>query len=97
MKKYFIVFNDGLFDKVCLLNELSEDMQKHIQSQLFGLPDFVNWDKLVLIEENAYIDYYSLETELTLEQVKEVLVHNFYVDVIALSKVLGEVKEIKIK
>lgn len=94
--KYFIVFNDGAFDKVCLLNELSEDMQKHIQCQLFGLPDFVDWGKLVLIEENAYIDYYLLETELTLEQVKEVLVHKFYVDVISLAKVLGSVEKIKI-
>jgi hypothetical protein len=96
MKKYFLVFNDGVFEKVCLLNELSEDMQKHIQSQLFGIPDFINWGKLVLIEENAYIDYFSLETDLSIKQVESVLKQDFYVDTLALANIIGKVEKIKL-
>lgn len=95
--KYFVEFYDGFYKSLMTIDEFAVRFNTHHKIYLNNNYSFEK-EKLNLgdlMNMCQYTDIYELETELNLPQVKQVIEHDFYVDVVGLLNVIGKVKEIK--
>ena len=95
--KYFVEFYDEIYKSLMTIDELAVRFNTHHKIYLNNNYSFEK-EKLNLgdlMSMCQYTDIYELETELNLPQVKQVIEHDFYVDVVGLLNVVGRLKEIK--
>jgi hypothetical protein len=91
-KNYYLVFEDDVFEKLCLLKDLPDVIQKIIMYQAYEVDDSLyHWSETITYQ---YTSFYELNTSYKFDQVKAVLVHEFYVDVLELAKCLGKIEKV---
>ena len=56
--------------------------------------NFNVWNEYVFSYKYEYQNVYEIESGYTLEQLKELLLHDYYVDTLAIAKILGNVTKI---
>lgn len=97
--KYYIFLDDGAYGKTMTFDELKAgypEVAQRIMRIHFGCEDVAGADIYRFTAVHQYDSFYELETERTVEQVREVIEHDFYVDWEGLAKVIGHLTEIKI-
>lgn len=90
--KYYLFYEDDVLQKILDIvgveNE-NKDLFIKIMCENFG-----TWNSWALSYNFEYQNVYEIETDLTKEQLKKVLIQNFYIDTLEVAKVLGKVKKI---
>jgi len=95
---FFIFENDGAYDRVMTFDELKRDFSltaKKVMAKHFGTEPLNSGELMEHSSVHQYDTFYELETALTIEQVREVVEHDFYVDWFSLCKAIGKVEEMK--
>lgn len=93
--KYFVIYDDGIYKETITLQDLLDNY--NIFYKLYMNKNFndekMHWSEIMILPQ--YKECYELDTDLDLSQVKEVVEHKFYVDTLALLKVVGKLDELK--
>jgi len=94
----FIFENDSAYDRVMTFDEMKKDFElvaKMVMANRFGTEPLNSGELMEHSSVHQYDTFYELETTLSIEQVKEVIEHDFYVDWMGLCKVIGKIRAIK--
>lgn len=90
--KYYLIYEDDMMIEILDINEVekkNKDLFIKIMCETFG-----TWNEWVLSYNFEYKNVYELETDLQKEEVKKVLIQDFYIDTLEIAKALGKVKKI---
>lgn len=90
--KYYLFYEDDILEKILDIVEVekeNKDLFTKIMCENFGI-----WKSWALSYNFEYKNVYELETDLQKEEVKKVLIQDFYIDTLEVAKVLGKVKKI---
>ena len=90
--KYYLIYEDDMMLEILDINEVekkNKDLFIKIMCENFG-----TWNEWALSYNFEYKNVYELETDLQKEEVKKVLIQDFYIDTLEIAKALGKVKKI---
>lgn len=90
--KYYLFYEDDVLQKILDIVEVeneNKDLFIKIMCENFG-----TWNSWALSYNFEYQNVYEIETDLTKEQLKKVLIQDFYINTLEVAKVLGKVKKI---
>lgn len=90
--KYYLFYEDDILQRILDIVEVEQenkDLFKKIMCETFG-----TWACWALAYDFEYKNVYEIETNLKKEELKKVLIQNFYIDTLEVAKVLGKVKKI---
>ena len=90
--KYYLFYEDDILEKILDIVEVekeNKDLFIKIMCENFG-----TWKSWALSYDFEYQSVYEIETSLKKEELKKVLIQDFYIDTLEVAKVLGKVKKI---
>lgn len=90
--KFYLFYEDDILQEILNISgvELKDkDLYKKIMNKNFNV-----WNEYVFSYKYEYQNVYEIESNYTLEQLKELLLHDYYVDTFAIAKILGNVTKI---
>ncbi len=90
--KYYLIYEDDMMLEILDINEVekkNKDLFIKIMCETFG-----TWKSWALSYDFEYQSVYEIETNLKKEELKKVLIQDFYIDTLEVAKVLGKVKKI---
>lgn len=94
----FIFEDDGAYDSIMTFDELKIRfalVAKMVMANHFGTEPLNSGELMEHSSVHQYDTFYELKTTLSVEQVKEVIEHDFYVDWFALCEAIGKIEAIK--
>lgn len=92
MMKFYLFYEDGTLQDILNIEEVKnkdEELYKEIMYKNFGV-----WKTLSLFANYEYKNIYEIESNYTLEQLKELLIHDYYIDTYKIAEILGKVTKI---
>ena len=90
--KIYLFYEDNILQEILNISEVelkNKDLYKKIMNKNFNI-----WNEYVFSYKYEYQNVYEIESNYTLEQLKELLLHDYYVDTLAIAKILGNVTKI---
>ena len=90
--KYYLFYENDILQKILDIVEVEEenkDLFIEIMYENFG-----TWNEWALSYNFEYQNVYEIETDLKKEELKKVLIQDFYIDTLEVAKALGKVKKI---
>ncbi len=90
--KIYLFYEDNILQEILNISEVElkdKDLYKKIMNKNFNI-----WNEYVFSYKYEYQNVYEIESNYTLEQLKELLLHDYYVDTLAIAKILGNVTKI---
>lgn len=90
--KYYLFYEDDVLKKILDIVEVekeNKDLFIKIMCENFG-----TWNEWALSYNFEYQNVYELETDLKKEEIKKVLIQDFYIDTLEIARVLGKIKKI---
>lgn len=90
--KFYLFYEDDILQEILNISEVElkdKDLYKKIMNKNFNV-----WNEYVFSYKYEYQNVYEIESGYTLEQLKELLLHDYYVDTLAIAKILGNVTKI---
>lgn len=90
--KYYLFYENDILQRILDIVEVeneNKDLFIKIMCKNFG-----TWNSWALSYDFEYQNVYEIETDLKKEQLKKVLIQDFYINTLEVAKVLGKVKKI---
>lgn len=90
--KFYLFYEDEILQEILNIEEVKnkdEDLYKKIMNKNFDI-----WSAYVFACKYEYQNVYEIESNYKLEQLKELLIHDYYIDTLKIAKVLGKVTKI---
>lgn len=90
--KFYLFYEDEILQEILNIEEVKnkdEDLYKKIMNKNFDI-----WNTYVFVCKYEYQNVYEIESNYKLEQLKELLIHDYYIDTLEIAKVLGKVTKI---
>lgn len=92
MMKFYLFYEDEILQEILNIEEVKnkdEDLYKKIMNKNFNV-----WNDYVFSYKYEYQNVYEIESNYTLEQLKELLIHDYYIDTLKIANILGKVTKI---
>ena len=90
--KYYLFYENDILQKILDIVEVEEENKNLFIEIMYE--NFGTWNEWALNYDFEYQDVYEIETDLKKEELKKVLIQDFYIDTLEVAKVLGKVKKI---
>lgn len=90
--KFYLFYEDGILQEILNISEIElkdKDLYKKIMNKNFNI-----WNHYVFSYKYEYQNVYEIESNYTLEQLKELLIHDYYIDTLEIAKILGKLTKI---
>lgn len=90
--KFYLFYEDGILQEILNIEEVKnkdEDLYKKIMNKNFDI-----WNTYVFACKYEYQNVYEIESNYKLEQLKELLIHDYYIDTLKIANILGKVTKI---
>jgi len=90
--KFYLFYEDDILKEILNIEEVKnkdEDLYKKIMNKNFNV-----WNEYVFSYKYEYQHIYEIESNYTLEQLKELLIHDYYIDTFKIANILGKIKVI---
>lgn len=90
--KFYLFYEDGILQEILNISEVElkdKDLYKKIMNKNFNV-----WNDYVFSYKYEYQNVYEIESNYTLEQLKELLIHDYYIDTLEIAKILGKLNKI---
>lgn len=90
--KFYLFYEDGILQDILNIEEVKnkdEDLYKKIMNKNFNV-----WNDYVFSYKYEYQNVYEIESNYTLGQLKELLIHDYYIDTYKIAEILGKVTKI---
>ena len=90
--KFYLFYEDGILQEILNISEVElkdKDLYKKIMNKNFNV-----WNNYVFSYKYEYQNVYEIESNYTLEQLKELLIHDYYIDTLEIAKILGKLNKI---
>ena len=90
--KFYLFYEDEILQEILNIEEVKnkdEELFKEIMYKNFGV-----WKHLSLFANYEYKNVYEIESNYTLEQLKELLIHDYYINTLEIAKILGKLNKI---
>lgn len=90
--KFYLFYEDDILQEILNISEVElkdKDLYKKIMNKNFNV-----WNDYVLSYKYEYQNVYEIESNYTLEQLKELLIHDYYIDTLEIAKILGKLNKI---
>lgn len=90
--KFYLFYEDDILQEILNISEVElkdKDLYKKIMNKNFNV-----WNEYVFSYKYEYQNVYEIESNYTLEQLKELLLHDYYIDTLTIAKILGNVTKI---
>ena len=90
--KFYLFYEDDILQEILNISEVElkdKDLYKKIMNKNFNV-----WNDYVFSYKYEYQNIYEIESNYTLEQLKELLIHDYYIDTLEIAKILGKVTKI---
>lgn len=92
MMKFYLFYEDDILQEILNISEVElkdKDLYKKIMNKNFDV-----WNDYVFSYKYEYQNVYEIESNYTLEQLKELLIHDYYINTLEIAKILGKVTKI---
>lgn len=90
--KFYLFYEDGILQEILNISEVElkdKDLYKKIMNKNFNV-----WNDYVFSYKYEYQNVYEIESDYTLEQLKELLIHDYYINTLEIAKILGKINKI---
>ena len=90
--KFYLFYEDDILQEILNISEVElkdKDLYKKIMNKNFNV-----WNDYVFSYKYEYQNVYEIESNYTLEQLKELLIHDYYIDTLEIAKILGKLNKI---
>ena len=90
--KFYLFYEDDILQEILNISEIElkdKDLYKKIMNKNFNV-----WNDYVFSYKYEYQNVYEIESNYTLEQLKELLIHDYYIDTLKIANILGKVTKI---
>lgn len=90
--KFYLFYEDGVLQEILNIGEVElkdKDLYKKIMNKNFNI-----WNDYVFAYKYEYQNVYEIESDYTLEQLKELLIHDYYIDTLGVARILGKLTRI---
>lgn len=90
--KFYLFYEDNILQEILNISEVElkdKDLYKKIMNKNFNV-----WNDYVFSYKYEYQNVYEIESNYTLEQLKELLIHDYYIDTLEIAKILGRITKI---
>lgn len=90
--KFYLFYEDDILQEILNISEVElkdKDLYKKIMNKNFNI-----WNDYVFSYKYEYQNVYEIESNYTLEQLKELLIHDYYIDTLEIAKILGKITKI---
>lgn len=90
--KFYLFYEDDILQEILNISEVElkdKDLYKKIMNKNFNV-----WNDYVFSYKYEYQNVYEIESNYTLEQLKELLIHDYYIDTLEIAKILGKITKI---
>lgn len=90
--KFYLFYEDDILQEILNISEVElkdKDLYKKIMNKNFNV-----WNDYVFSYKYEYQNVYEIESNYTLEQLKELLIHDYYIDTLEITKILGKITKI---
>lgn len=90
--KFYLFYEDEILQGILNIEEVKnkdKDLYKKIMNKNFNV-----WNDYVFSYKYEYKNVYEIESNYTLEQLKELLIHDYYIDTLKIANILGKVTKI---
>lgn len=90
--KFYLFYEDEILQEILNISEVElkdKDLYKKIMNKNFNV-----WNDYVFSYKYEYQNVYEIESNYTLEQLKELLIHDYYIDTLEIAKILGKLNKI---
>ena len=90
--KFYLFYEDDILQEILNISEIElkdKDLYKKIMNKNFNV-----WNDYVFSYKYEYQNVYEIESNYTLDQLKELLIHDYYIDTLEIAKILGKLNKI---
>ena len=90
--KFYLFYEDDILQEILNISEVElkdKDLYKKIMNKNFNV-----WNDYVFSYKYEYQNVYEIESNYTLEQLKELLIHDYCIDTLEIAKILGKITKI---
>ena len=94
MTKYYIGYEDGDFGKIYTFDELKDIYDGYFYDYYYDKNFGTNkTGGLASLKMPEYDRIYEFESTYTIEEINAVINHDFYIDTVAILKIMGKLNE----
>lgn len=90
--KFYLFYENDILQEILNISEVelkNKDLYKKIMNKNFNI-----WNEYVFSYKYEYQNVYEIECNYTLEQLKELLIHDYYIDTLKIAEILGKIEKI---